>query len=93
MKKITLKNIKQFLEGNIQMHLDGLGLQPEYYKEQIAYRMLTCQDCLKKNKCHYCGCDVPGKLYVKESCNDGKRFPNLMNENDWNEYKKRNKIL
>lgn len=90
--KITLKNIKAYIEGNIQMRLDGLGMKPEYYKEQIAYRMLQCRDCLQQGQCKYCDCDVPGKLYVSESCNGGKRFPDIMNEEDWNLYKEQNGI-
>jgi hypothetical protein len=35
---------------------------------------------------------VPGKLYVKESCNGGERFPDLMGAKDWEEYKKKNNI-
>jgi hypothetical protein len=33
-QKITLKNIKAYIEGNIQMRLDGLGLKPLHYQEQ-----------------------------------------------------------
>ncbi len=90
--KITLKNIKAYIEGNTQMTLDGLGLKPDYYKEQIAYRMLQCRDCMSKGECSYCGCSVPGKLYVTQSCNNGKRFPDLMDEEDWNKYKEDNDI-
>lgn len=89
---ITLTNIKQFIEGNVQMKLDGIGLKPKYYQEQIAYRMLKCQDCLKRKACIYCNCDVPGKLYVSKSCNDGKRFPDIMGEVEWNKYKEKNGI-
>lgn len=90
--KITLKNIKAYIEGNTQMALDGLGLKPDYYKEQIAYRMLKCKDCLQEGRCKYCGCSVPGKMYVVESCNNGQIFPNLMNEEEWNKYKEDNGI-
>lgn len=91
-KKITLNNIKQYLEGNTQLMLDGLGLKPEYFREQIAYRMLQCPDCISNKSCKYCGCDVPGKFYVEESCNNGKRFPDIMNEKEWREYKIKYKI-
>lgn len=91
-QKITLKNIKAYIQGNTQMILDGLGLKEDYYKEQIAYRMLQCQDCMNNGKCHYCGCNVPGKLYVKESCNNGIRFPDLMNKEHWEKFKKDNNI-
>ena len=91
--KINLNNIKQYLEGNTEMLKDKLGLQPDYYKEQIAYRMLQCKDdCVPKGECLYCGCSLPGKMYVTQSCNYGSRFPDLMNEDNWNKYKKENEI-
>lgn len=91
--KITLKNLKSYIEGNTQMILDGFGLQPLYIQEQIAYRMLQCKDdCMIKRECKYCGCSVPGKLYVKESCNNGIRFPDLMDELHWNNFKEKNGI-
>ena len=91
-QQITLKNIYSFIQGNLQMRLDGMGLKPQYYQEQIAYRMLQCQDCIKTKKCKECGCNLPGKLYVDKSCNNGERFPDLMNEEDWLIYKKENEI-
>jgi len=92
-KKITLSNIQQYLEGNSQMILDRMGLQPDWYREQIAYRMLQCKDdCIPAGKCKYCGCSVPGKLYVTQSCNYGSRFPDLMNEENWNKYKEEHQI-
>lgn len=93
MGKITLNNIKQYIEGNTQMFLDNLGMKPDWYQEQIAYRMLQCKDDCRINKrCTYCGCDYPGKLYVEESCNKGERFPDLMNKRDWEKFKKDNNI-
>lgn len=88
MRRITLSDINHYLEGNTQMILDRMGLQPDWYREQIAYRMLQCKDdCIPAGQCKYCGCSVPGKLYVTQSCNYGSRFPDLMNEQDWIKYK------
>ena len=91
MKKITLKNISQYLEGNSRMMLDNVGLVGLHIQEQIAYRMLLCKECLTKGECEICGCSVPGKLYTSESCNPDK-FPDLMNEVDWNKFKLNNGI-
>jgi hypothetical protein len=74
------------------MFLGNLGLQPQHIKEQIAYRMLKCSDCMEAGKCKVCGCDVPGKLYVNESCNKGERFPDLMSKPEWDKYKENNDI-
>lgn len=91
-KKITLKNIKQFLEGNSKMLAAQVGFLAPHIAEQVAYRMLLCKDCLIDGACKYCGCDVPGKLYVWQSCNDGERFPDMMNQEDWIKFKETNDI-
>jgi hypothetical protein len=91
--KITLKNIRHYIEGNVKMLGDKLYLLPEYEKEQVAYRAMICKDeCVKLGYCVYCGCDIPGKLYVKDSCNGGERFPDIMNRADWEKYKLDNGI-
>ena len=91
--KITLKNIKHYIEGNLKMLGDKIHLLPEHEKEQVAYRAMICKDeCVRLGYCAYCGCDIPGKLYVTESCNGGERFPDLMNKDDWAWYKLKNKI-
>lgn len=87
-----LKKIKQYIEGNLNMLEDDMFGKPLYYKEQILYRASKCEDCYARGKCYKCGCDLPGKHYVTESCNDGVRFPDLMNEADWNKYKEENQI-
>lgn len=81
------KKIKQYIEGNLNMLQDDLFGKPLYFKEQVLYRASKCEDCYRLGKCLYCGCELPGKHYVKASCNDGLRFPDLMNEEDWNKYK------
>jgi hypothetical protein len=89
-KKITIKNIKQFVEGNSMLLGDRLGLVDSHIKEQVEYRASICyESCFKGNqgRCEECGCKVPGKWYVKESCNDGKKFPDLMSKEDWELFK------
>lgn len=72
---------------------DQFDLLPQHQREQVLYRSQICKDeCIQLGYCVECGCDVPGKLYVKESCNGGKKFPDLMNLEDWQEFKKQNKI-
>lgn len=92
-KRITLTNIKSFIEGNTKMFLSDLGVQPQHLQEQYAYRMLQCKDdCVVSKECKYCGCSFPGKIYVSKSCNNGERFPDLMSAKEWEEFKKENKI-
>lgn len=69
------------------MLLAEAGMQAPHLKEQVAYRMLICQPCMETGQCEVCGCSVPGKLYVKESCNKGEKFPDLMGKVDWDKYK------
>lgn len=91
-QKITFKNILHYLEGNSQLVLEELNLQPQHIKEQIAYRRLICKDdCAVADECIECGCDFKGKTSIKESCNL-KRFPDLMNRIDWEFYKIDNEI-
>ena len=87
MAKITLKNIGQFIEGNWNLLYDRYHGQPKYIKEQLAYRASKCQDCFALGRCIKCGCDLPGKHYVGKSCNNGERFPDLMDEKHWEVYK------
>jgi hypothetical protein len=86
--KVTLKNILYFIEGNIKMLGDTFNLLPEHEREQVMWRSQICaEDCMKYGYCVYCGCSVPGKLYVNDSCNSGERFPNLMTRVEWEKYK------
>ena len=90
---VTLKNISNFLEGNIKMLGDNFGLLPKYQKEQVLYRANICKDdCVKNGFCKECGCDLPGKFYANASCNKGSRFPDIMNEEAWETFKVENKI-
>jgi hypothetical protein len=91
---ITPKKIFQFIEGNLKMLGDQFDLMSQHQKEQVLYRSQICKDdCMKFGYCIECGCSVPGKLYVKESCNGGKRFPDLMSREDWKKYKSDNNII
>jgi len=93
MQKITTKKVLQFLEGNIKMLGDKFNLLRNHEKEQVLWRLELCKnDCVLEGKCKYCGCSVPGKLYVKKSCNEGVRFPDMMDEWEWQEWKRINNI-
>jgi hypothetical protein len=90
---ITPKKILQFIEGNLKMAGDQLNMLPGYKKEQVLYRLEMCKDdCVPQGNCKNCGCSVPGKLYVNESCNGGERFPDLMGFEDWQKFKEDNNI-
>ena len=91
--QITIKNIKSFLEGSFKFYLYKFVKAPSYVREQYAYRLNLCKnDCIPKKKCVYCGCPPIKKAFVTQSCNEGKRFPNLMSEKQWETFKTNNKI-
>ncbi|MGO1819345.1 MAG: hypothetical protein ACTH0S_06640 [Senegalia sp. (in: firmicutes)] len=93
-KEINIKNIKSFIEGNTNYLKDKMHLLPKYYKEQVVWRASICKEsCIEnENSCEHCGCEAGKKIYVEESCNNGEKFPDLMSEEDWEEYKKENDI-
>jgi hypothetical protein len=93
MAEINLKNISQFIEGNVNMLSDRFNLLPNHKREQVSWRLEVCKDdCVIEGICKYCGCSVPGKLYVDKSCNNGKRFPDMMDEIEWEDFRKKNNL-
>lgn len=89
-REITIKNIYNYIDGNGRRALEKAGLIQDHIREQIAYRMIKCDSCVKEGKCKVCGCSVPGRLYTTESCNHGSIFPDLMSEENWIEFKSKN---
>ena len=87
MRKISTKDIYNFIEGNGRILLNKYNFSSPHLQEQIAYRLLTCKnDCVKQGKCKVCKCPLPNRAFTTESCNK-ERFPDLMSEEDWNKYK------
>lgn len=88
-KKITLGNVKSFLQGKTRKVIDHFNLLPIHIQEQVAFRENKCKKSCP-TKCQHCGCETPGRWFSDESCNDGEKFPDLMNNVDWEKYKKKN---
>lgn len=87
-KKISVKNVKSFVEGNLAYYKDRIFGSPQYLKEQYHYRLEQCKDdCVPKGECVYCGCPPLKKAWVVESCNKGERFPDLMDSEEWDAFK------
>tara|TARA_R110002124_G_scaffold281430_1_gene455730 strand:- start:88518 stop:88817 length:300 start_codon:yes stop_codon:yes gene_type:complete len=87
-KKINLKNIGSFIEGNLKYVYDKLIGLDDHIKEQVEYRLFKCKDdCVVSGKCIICTCPTEKKALVKESCNPD-RFPDLMTKAEWELYKK-----
>jgi hypothetical protein len=93
-KEITLSNIYSFLEGNARYLKNIFGMFPRYKQEQVLYRLSICKDtCVKNEECEYCGCPPKKKAFVDKSCNKGDKFPDMMEEEDWELFKKENNII
>lgn len=91
--ELKAKDIASFLQGNWRYYKNKLMVSPLYIREQVEYRLQICRnDCLIKNKCVYCGCPPQKKSWTDTSCNGGERFPDLMNKQDWEQFKKDNNI-
>lgn len=90
MAKLIINNILSFIEGySKQAYNKLIGLQP-HIQEQVAYRHTKCRnDCIPQGGCVHCGCDPIGKHFVDKSCNNGERFPDLMNKEEWEKFKKK----
>lgn len=90
--QINLTNILSFIEGNTQLALESIYMQPQHIREQIAYRRLICKDdCAIEGKCIKCGCEFNGKTSVEKSCNPD-RFPDLKGRIDWEKFKEEHDI-
>ncbi len=89
-KEISITNIKNFIEGNVNQALSSLDLKPDSFMEQVRYRKSICTDCMEAGVCNYCGCSVPGRLYTTSTCNKGERFPDIMGDEEWAQFKKDN---
>jgi hypothetical protein len=95
--KLTLSNIKGFLQGNIRSFLQDVEiLKPkEHIKEQAIWRLHQVAEkspeCLKQEKCIFCGCSTAEKVFEDRECKEGC-YPEMKNELDWFYFKKDNKI-
>lgn len=94
LKDITISNIIAYLEGNFKFYLSLLKAEPLYIQEQRLLRFHVCEDCLKNLKCKKCFCDVPERMFTSSNCKDNVccEWPSLMDEQQWNIYKKVSKI-
>lgn len=83
----TTKNVKSFLQAHKNMFLDKFSWFPKHKKEQVMYRLVVCKDdCVPQGKCIRCGCPPEKKAFAELSCNL-ERFPNMMDLDEWEEFK------
>ena len=88
----NIKNISHFIEGNAKYYYDKLIGEEQYLREQRLWRLYQCKDdCVVTGECKHCGCPTKKKVFQDETCGGG-RFPDIMNEKDWTEYKIKHNI-
>ena len=93
--RITLKNVKAFIQGYSRRALDNLDLLQPHKKEQAIWRSLVAKKCTDAGKCEACGCTTKNlELYLadKECEKDVPCYPEMMNKEEWDNYKKTNKL-
>ena len=91
-KEINLKNIRGLLAGNFRYYRDKFFKYPDWLQEQLQYRYSKCKsDCIPNKACTICECPPLKKHFLKESCNPD-RFPDLMDELDWIDYKHKHNL-
>jgi hypothetical protein len=89
---ITMKNIHAYLQGNLRMLTEQYG--PDYLKmdphikEQIIFRMdVSNPECIEQKECKECHCTIPNLMYANKQCG-GACYPEMMNADRWEEFKK-----
>ena len=91
----NIKNISNFIEGNAKYYYNQLRPLPQHIREQVLYRLYVCKDtCVVTGKCEGCGtgCPTEKKVFTNNSCNNGTRFPNLMDNTNWLIFKQQHKL-
>lgn len=98
MSRITLKNIKGFIQGNFRRVLNEMDFLPEHVKEQAIWRLEQVKE--KSPECYIldickmpCQCQISSKVFEDRSCSGeevGKPcYPPMMSEQEWVIYKQK----
>lgn len=87
-KEINKTNVLNYIEGRTNQLLSKFNITTESFNEQIEYRKSKCADCIEEGRCPYCHCPTPDRFYASKSCNGGIRFPDIMIDEEWVEFKK-----
>lgn len=90
---LNVTNIAHYIEGNAKFYYNKFLDEPQYLREQRLWRLYQCKDdCVVEGKCKVCDCPVEKKVFQDDSCNNNERFPNIMDNIKWEQYKKDNNI-
>ena len=91
MAKITLSNIKGFIQGNFRKILNDFGELPNHIKEQAIWRLNLVKEkspeCYNTDKCVKCGCQVSAKVFEDRPCESKPScYPEMMTKEQWENF-------
>lgn len=87
--KLTLKNVKNFLQGNYRLFT--FHDKPLYLQEQLYFRLTKMDRTCVSNKQCPCGCEIIGKQLIDDAC-ENNCYPAMMDGETWEVYKQIYKI-
>lgn len=94
-KYFNLKNITNFIEGNINSFKDNnhfFSLE-EHVREQVIYRALQCIDCLQEGHCLLCGCKTPEMFYAPKKIDADGKWNEMLSKEEWMKFKEEGNII
>lgn len=95
-KKINIHSAKNYMVAQFRQWQSTMNFLkcPEHIEEQSIWRlnqiMFQSPECFIKGKCVDCGCDIVEKSFEDDACK--KCYPELMDKEQWKNYKKQNNI-
>lgn len=89
--KINLPNIKGYLQAHYREILKDFDFLPKHIQEQAEWRLKqvaeNSPECLEKDSCKECGCQVSSKVFEDRKC-EGNCYPAMMSKEQWEDYTK-----
>lgn len=92
-QRITLKNIKSFIEGYTYSFL--LKFYQKYLThifEQVDYRKKLVEEkspeCIYNGQCKHCTCKTPELFFATKGCsNNPPCYPEMASKDEWTQFK------
>lgn len=100
--KLSFRNIWAVIQSWTRRSIGGVTV-PQYMYEQIIWRRIQIANkspmCWQSGHCIVCGCEILGKTMEDRGCAKSEDkslgvpcFPEMMNKEEWEEFKSLNKI-
>lgn len=86
--KINIPNIRGYLQAHFREMLKDFDFLPKHIQEQAEWRLKQVAkkspECLEKDSCKECGCQVSSKVFEDRACsNVPPCYPQMMTEELW----------